>query len=240
MKKAFLVLFSLFSFLSFAQSVNDYEFVMVPIKFEFQRDENEYRLNTLLKYRLEEYGFQAFYTSDQLNTNYNDRCRYLNVNVVNESGLFTTKLYITFKDCNNAIVYQSVTGTSKTKDRKKAYTEALEEALTSVKTLKYKFTGKKTESIVEVSKPVLVTETAVAKTELVNENSLFAQPITNGFQLVDTTPKVVLKMFRTSQPDYYTATSADKSGVVFKKNNEWFFEYYQNDQLISEKLNIKF
>jgi hypothetical protein len=25
-----------------------------------------------------------------------------------------------------------------------------------------------------------------------------------------------------------------------KKNNEWFFEYYQNNQLISEKVDVKF
>jgi hypothetical protein len=69
---------------------------------------------------------------------------------------------------------------------------------------------------------------------------LFAQPVANGYQLVDTTPKVVLKMYRTSQTDSYTAVSDTKNGVVFKKGEEWIFEYYQNDQLVSEKLNIKF
>ena len=238
MKNIFLLLFSLCTAVSFAQNINAYEFVIVPTRFEFQESENEYRLNTLVKFRLEQYGFKAFYTSDELKTNYDERCRYLNVDVVNVSGLFSTKLYVVFKDCKKAIIYQSAVGSSKVKDYKTAYTEALEEALQSVKVLNYKFEGKKMEEVgpaLKQSVPV-----AVEKTEIVMENALFAQPIANGFQLIDTTPKVVLKIFRTSQADYYTATSETKNGVVFKKNGEWFFEYYVNDQLISEKLTIKF
>lgn len=238
MKKIFLVVFCLFTLFSFGQKINEFEFVIVPTKFDFQRSENEYRLNTLLKYRLEEYGFQASYTSDQMNTNFSDRCRYLNANVVNESTMFLTKLYIVFKDCNNAIIYQSDLGTSKVKERKDAYKEALEDALQSVKAVNYKFTGTKAEQVVNNTNVEI--QIPVERTEMVNENALFAQPIANGFQLIDTTPKVVLKIFRTSQTDYYTANSDTKSGMVFKKNNEWFFEYYENDKLISEKLSIKF
>lgn len=238
MKKAFLLVFSLWSLFSFAQQINEYEFVLVPTKFDFQKSENEYRLNTLLKYRLEEYGFKAFYTSEQMSTNYADRCLYLNANVVNESTMFLIKLYVVFKNCDNAIIYQSDFGTSKIKERKDAYKEALEDALKSVKAVNYKFTGKAAVQVEKVSEP---SKSVVANpTAIINENSLFAQPIANGYQLVDTAPKVILKIFRTSEADYFIATSGDKNGIVFKKNNEWIFEYYMKDQLISEKLNIKF
>lgn len=238
MKNVFLVVFGLFSILSYSQKINEYEFIMVPTKFEFQRSENEYRLNTLLKYRLEDYGFKAFYTSDQINNNYADRCLYLNANVVNESTMFLTKLYIVFKDCNNAIIFQSDIGTSKVKPRKEAYNEALESALKSVKAIHYNFTGKKLEPVAldYESEVILAGET----TEVINENTLFAQPIPNGFQLIDSSPKVVLKMYKTSQPEYFTANSGDRNGVVFKKNNQWFFEYYAQDKLVSEQLTIKF
>lgn len=238
MKKAFLIVFSLWSLFSFAQQVNEYEFVIVPTKFDFQKSENEYRLNTLLKYRLEEFGFNAFYTSDQMNSNFSDRCLYLNANVVNESTMFLTKLYVVFKNCDNAIVFQSDHGTSKIKERKESYKEALEEALLSVKAVNYKFTGKANTRLTNNEQPA--TSIVAQPTEVINENSLFAQPIANGYQLVDTTPKVILKIFRTSQADYYTASSDTKNGVVFKKNNVWIFEYYKDDQLISEQLNIKF
>lgn len=236
MKHTVLIFLTLFSFQSFAQSLNDYEFVMVPTKFNFQESENEYRLNTLLKHRLVEIGFNASYTSDHVTTNFNNRCLYLIADVLNESSIFLTKLSVVFKDCNNKIVYQSNLGTSRIKDRKDAYSEALENALKSVKALNYQFSGKKTAQAGEVMQQTAV----ISKTELINENTLFAQAIDNGFQLIDTTPKVLLKMFRTSQSDFYIATAEGKNGVVYKIGNEWIFEYYLNDKLVSEKLTIKF
>lgn len=240
MKKAFLLLFSLFTFLSFGQKINDYEFVMVPTKFDFFKRENEHRLNTILKFRLEEYGFKAFYTSQQLNTNYEDRCRYMNVNLIEDSGFLNTKLSIVFKDCNGLVIFQSPVGMSKQKNRTDAYVEALEMALQSVKALNYKFSGVETKTFLTIDSEEEVVPKVVEKKEFLNSNMLSAQPIVNGFQLVDLTPKIILKMLKTSVVDSYIATSEAKNGVVFKKNNEWFFEYYVGDKLTSEKLNIKF
>lgn len=238
MKHALLIFLTLISFFSFAQSINDYEFVMVPTKFNFQESENEYRLNTLLKYKLVEYGFNATYTSDQLNTNYNDRCLYLIADVLNESSIFVTKLYVVFKDCNGKIVYQSEMGTSRIKARKDAYVEALQNALKSVQALNYKFTGNKFSQETKV----LEQNTAVTSTINTQESTgvLFAQAISNGFQLIDTTPKVLLKIFRTSKVDHFIANAEGKNGVVFKNGSDWIFEYYLNDKLVSEKLTIKF
>ena len=103
---------------------------------------------------------------------------------------------------------------------------------------KYKFEGKEPGQPVEVTNTEIVNQ--VEKKQIVNEINLFAQPITNGFQLVDTTPKVVLKMFKTSEVNYYIAISESKNGIVFMKNDEWYFEYYLNEKLISEKLIVKF
>jgi len=243
MKKYIYLLFLLFSFAGFAQSINDYPYVIVPTKFDFQKKENDYRLNTLTKFNLENYGFTAFYSNDDANINYNERCKYLKVDVKEPGGGFLiTKLEITFTDCNNKVVFTSEVGKSKEKDRKKAYTEALNEAFESVKALNYKYNGTQLAST-GATKPVVATAQPVEVIKhdvIVNPNQLFAQPIANGFQLVDTTPKLILKMFKTSQADYYTAVSDTKNGVVFKKNNEWFFEYYENDKLVSEKLDIKF
>ena len=61
-----------------------------------------------------------------------------------------------------------------------------------------------------------------------------------AIQLVDTTPKVVMKLYKTSKSDYFTAVRDGVQGALLLKDNEWFFEYYQNDQLMSEKIAIKF
>jgi hypothetical protein len=36
------------------------------------------------------------------------------------------------------------------------------------------------------------------------------------------------------------AKKGEVQGVLVAKNNQWFFEFYQGDQLISEKIEVKF
>lgn len=69
---------------------------------------------------------------------------------------------------------------------------------------------------------------------------LYAQEIPNGYQLVDSTPKIQLKLYKSSVPNVYIANGEDKDGVVYSKNQQWFFEYYENEELITEGLKIKF
>ncbi len=252
MKKMLLMLALLISGMAFAQekTVNDYKYVIVPRKFEFFKEPNKYNLNELTKLVFEKYGFEVYFADQKLpDVVALDRCRALYGDLANDSGLLVTNLYITIKDCGGQVLYKSEKGNSKLKDYKKAYYEALREASASMASLNYQYSGNEPTTVafgdIEIKESVTVsvapaTTTPATVTPVVNENQLFAQPITNGYQLVDMTPKVVLKMYKTSQADNYTAQGEGKNGVVFKKGSEWFFEYYQNDKLVSEKLNIKF
>ncbi|MBT8305727.1 MAG: hypothetical protein KJN85_02195 [Maribacter sp.] len=78
----------------------------------------------------------------------------------------------------------------------------------------------------------------IAVEDKIDSNMLYAQEIPDGFQLVDNTPKIRLKIFRTSIPDVYTVEK--DSGVVFKKDGKWFYEYYIDNTLKIQELNIKF
>ena len=69
---------------------------------------------------------------------------------------------------------------------------------------------------------------------------MYAQPVANGFQLVDTTPKVVMKVFRTSNANCFIAEKDGVNGVLVAKEGLWFFEYYKDDKLMSEKVAVKF
>ena len=68
----------------------------------------------------------------------------------------------------------------------------------------------------------------------------FVSRTANGYQLIDSTPKVIMKVFSTSNKGCYIAVKGDIQGVLILKNNEWVFEYYQNDQLWSEVIAVKF
>ena len=66
MKKAlFLILFLASSFI-FSQSVTDYKYAIVPSKFEFLKEKDQYRLNTLTKMFMEKYGFITYFDTDIL------------------------------------------------------------------------------------------------------------------------------------------------------------------------------
>lgn len=69
---------------------------------------------------------------------------------------------------------------------------------------------------------------------------LYAQAIANGYQLVDSTPKITLKMYKTSQANVFIASGDVGNGLVLKKGNKWYFEYYEGDKLMGQELNIKF
>lgn len=76
--------------------------------------------------------------------------------------------------------------------------------------------------------------------EPISEGLLYAQPIENGYQLVDSTPKVVLKLEETSVENVFLVNFEDKNGVVFKKDDQWFLEYSENGEKQIQKLQIKF
>lgn len=241
MKKTLLYLAFLVSGLSFAQSVNDYKYIIVPEKFDWLKEPNQYNMNALTKMVFEKYGWQVFYPNQKMPDELAlDRCKALYAGVDNNSGLMSTALVINLKTCDGATVFTSVEGKSREKAYQKAYYEALREASQSVGQLNYKYSGKETAKPAAAAASVAVNQQAATPATVNNDSQLFAQPIANGYQLVDNTPKVVLKIYKTSQQDSYTAVSDSKNGVVFKRGNDWFFEYYQNDKLVSEKLNIKF
>ena len=99
MNKQFLILLMLVVSYSYSQSVNSYKAVIIPLKYDFIKNENQYRLNTLTKFNLDKAGFVAFYANETIPANYNERCNLLYADVVKDSGFLTTKLFITLKDC---------------------------------------------------------------------------------------------------------------------------------------------
>ena len=244
MKKQFLLLLVLVINYSYSQSVNDYKAVIVPVKFDFLKTENQYRLNTLTKFNLKKAGFEAFYTNETIPNDYSDRCSLLYIDVLRENGFLISKLFLTLKDCYGKIIYQSVVGKSKEKEYQVAYSEALNEAFNSVYSLKYKYNGSTTTKVQpatqsEAVKPV-VSEPVVVNTVLADSNLLYAQPTATGFQLIDSTPKVIMKLLKTSQPNSFIAIKDTVQGSLILKDNQWYFEYYQNDTLVSEKVAVKF
>jgi hypothetical protein len=249
MRIKFLLIALFISVIGFSQSVNDYKAVIIPLKYDFMKSENQYRLATLTKSNLQKAGFQAFYANEELPAGLGERCELLYIDAKKESGFLVTKLFLEFKDCYGRVVYTSEIGKSKEKDYDAAYKESLDLAFKSVNELHYKYSGKsvgnaKAATAVSAA-PVAATIVNTAVTpapsvDISDPNLLYAQPTENGYQLIDKTPKVVMKLLKTSRPDSYIAIKDGIQGSLNAKDNQWFFEYYQNDKLVSEKVSVKF
>jgi len=69
---------------------------------------------------------------------------------------------------------------------------------------------------------------------------LYAQPIPNGYQLMDDTSKVIMKIRNSSTKNVFIGQDNTKSGIVFKNDSVWIFEYYSGAELVQEELHIKF
>ncbi|OXA81371.1 hypothetical protein SAMN05444397_103127 [Flavobacterium aquidurense] len=246
--------------IGFAQSINDYKAVIVPLKYDFMKSDNQYRMATMTKSNLIKAGFQAFYANEDIPAEFSDRCQLLYIDVKKDNAFLMTKLFIEFKDCYGKVVYTSEVGKSKEKDYETAYRECLEMAFVSVTGLHYKYSGKMVAptgnkvgtvalnpaavavmtpaATAAVATPAAVVVTPVS--DVSDPNLLYAQPTENGYQLIDKTPKVVMKLLKTSRPDSFIAIKDGVQGTLNAKDNQWFFEYYQNDKLVSEKVSVKF
>ena len=232
MKKSLVLFIVFWTCMGFAQhEINSYRYLIVPEKFSFLKQKDQYNLNSLVKIHFEKLGFTVFFDSETLPdslVNYN--CNKLFADVESTGNFLTTKLVITLKDCKNKLVVQSKEGRSKEKDFKISYSQAFRDAFTTFRELNYQYQSSTPAPPIAVQ-PIDSTQT---------QQLLYAQPIATGFQLVDSSPKVVYKLVSTSSPVCFIAYKGDLQGVLVQKNAQWYFEYFANEVLQSQPVAVKF
>ncbi|SFZ89282.1 hypothetical protein SAMN05428642_101115 [Flaviramulus basaltis] len=282
MKTKFFPIFIAFFIVTavFSQSnLNDYKYVIVPKKFDFLKEQDQYQLNSLAQFLFNKYGFEALFEGDDYPEDLaSNRCLGLRSDVIKDSGMFKTKLNVELKDCNDRVVYTSEVGESREKEYKIAFNLALRDAFKSIEALNYKYEPseeimslanpkvaaksevaqeiqqlkqeiqnlkKEKEAEVEVIQVEKITAEPIKKEELVKENIiegfsniLYPQEIENGFQLVDSSPKVVYRIKKTNLNNVFLVEN--KSAIIYKKGDEWVIEYYTDSVLKQDVLNIKF
>ncbi|NER16217.1 hypothetical protein [Spongiivirga citrea] len=281
MKKIILVVFALFiSFPLIGQTLNKYKYVIIPKRLDFVKKDDQYSTSTLTRHLFKQEGFEVFYDNEVLPEEYiNDPCKGLLVSVDNLSGLLTTRIIISLKNCYKEQVFVSQEGKSKVKEYRKAYHEAIRQAFKSVEFLGYYYEEPKEKpatdvaveekqetkivedngpfeevvveqitSEVEVAEPAVVekvqktVEKVPTKKETLafNGDILYAQAIDGGFQLVNSKPEIVAKIFKTSDVDSFLMDSDLFKGLLKKENGEWFIEAIENGKVVKAKVNIKF
>lgn len=239
------------------ENLDKYKYIIVPEKFEFAKEKDQYQTSSITKFLLEKKGFKVFISEEEYPKELvKNRCLAAVANVVDKSSMFTIKTQIEFRDCFNKVVYTSQVGKSKIKDYKRGFQEAIRNAYNSMEELEYKYNGnlvevveEKKEDEVIVKKDAVKVETTpvlpvvkevveTSKKQEMNLPILYAQPKGNGYQLVNTTPEIVFLVLKTSKENSFILKN--KNGTLYKNGDFWVAEYYKNDELVKEKYQIKF
>lgn len=130
--KKFLQISSVFIFAAFyGQSVSNFQYILVPQKFKDEKA-NKYNLNALLISKLKAKNFVVFNeTFEERPAGSNDPCSILKAEVTDASNMFTNKVRIDFKDCNEKTV-ASLEGKSNIKEFEEGMRAALVSSLTNL------------------------------------------------------------------------------------------------------------
>jgi len=246
--KFFSVFFFLTSVLMFAQeSLNDYKYIIVPSQYEFQKSEDSYQLNSLTKFLFNKVGFIAILSTDSFPDDLaKNRCLALTAKLKKNSSMFSIKMNFDLVNCKNVVVFSTKEASSREKDYKKGYHEVVRKTFEDIKNKSYKYLPKD-----EIVQKVVVAKDVVREKFIVLQESkvemlsveqtsdlLYAQPIQNGFQLLDGTPKRVYTIQYTSVKNMFILK--DKNGILYKNNNDWIAEFYSDNQLVKKKINSNF
>ncbi len=238
-KLALLILLVSFTF-TFSQE--NYKYIVIPKKFNFFKNANEYSLNEITRSFFVNEGYEVFYSDDELPVELSEnRCQALYIDAIEDSKIFVTKIYFEVKDCRNTLMIKSEIGTSREKNFQKAYNESFKESLSSLKgKINFKKNTLNDNELSDSLKVILTKKSATVVANTVNDDSLFIIPTSTGYKLVNDKPEIIFILNRTTDEYIFIAQKKSTFGVLIKKNTSWFFEYYENDKLVSEKVNVKF
>ena len=242
---------------SWAQlSINDYKYISVPDKFDFLKSKDQYQLNSLTVFLLQKQRFTVLDKSENYPMDLaQNNCLLLNANVIKLKGFLTTKLQLELTNCKNRVVFSSEVGTSKFKEYKRAYHEALRDAFASSE-FNYAYSGINNMDVVPEppktdasSTPVSVTELAVEKEEpqkveasvLADEvvSGLLIQQTNSGYDFIDVVSKTI--KFSTHATLFDNVYIIDgQEGIIYKRGQNWVREYIENGNTTIEAFNIQY
>jgi len=231
------------------KKVNNYKFIVVPDKFDFLKQKDEYKTSSLTKFLLKKNGFTVVLNSEQYPKDLIDNpCSGLKALVLDKSSMFKVKVIIELRDCSNRLLYTSDEGVSKLKEYKKGFQEAIRNAHASMNDVVYEPfllepIGKDKKNMkLELELPVINNIEEAAQVSPTNnialDGTLYAQPKENGFQLINLKPQVVFVILNTSIKGVFVIK--DKNGLLYKKGENWIAEFYEGVEIVVKKYNIKF
>jgi hypothetical protein len=203
--------------------------ILISHKYDFQKEADSYNINNMFKGVLMS-SFEVYFEEEELPIEIaQNRCHAIKAELIDRSNFLVTRLKFVIKDCQNKILFESNEVKSTDKSTQMGYIETIKMLGPEVKRyMATKGLAKKTTESTDIqSVPNEKVVTEVAKNKLLE--------IQNGFAVLDPSQKVILQIYKTSVQDFFIADKFGKRGIFYKKENRWYFEYYENDKLIKEE-----
>lgn len=235
MKK--IIFFLLLVNYGFSQDLNSYKYALIPSKFSFQSEKGQYNLNNLTRMTLEKNGFEVYLDDEKLSDDFaKNNCNKVFVDLEIKNTMFATKLKIVLKDCKNNIVFISEEGKSLDKNQTIAYSQALKIASQSLDLINHQYKPSQ-KSLGIIGEPVFQTDRSSGQKPII----LIAKKTDFGFNLVSANPETsYMNLKATSIKDVFIADRQSIQGILFKSDDKWFFEFYQNNEKTTELIVVSF
>lgn len=136
---------------------------------------------------------------------------------------------------NEAIISKSAVKVVAVEDKKQQ--QEIDKLKEEIKSLKEERQDAPMTENVKIVQPKEVVLTPKVEESLTSADVLYAQPKENGYQLVDSTPKVVMVLVKTGVKDVFSVKDSD--AIVYKKDDVWM--YSEDGSILKGKaINIKF
>lgn len=126
--------------------INNYKYIIVPLKFDFQSEKNEYLLTSLTKHLFDQEDYETYVEELKIPDDYAmNNC--LGLTAILESQpadmfSFRTEVRLKLVNCKNKVLY-SHKGSSRKKEFKEAYKDATKKAFAPLRNFKYHYNGSK-------------------------------------------------------------------------------------------------
>ena len=245
-----IVIFIIFQISLYAQTdLNQYKYVSVPDRFDFMKTNDQFQMSSLTQFLLTKKGFTVLesienYPSDLAANS----CLLLDVNVKKIKGFLKTKLEVQFINCKKEVVFRSAIGTSKEKDFKIAYHQAIRAAFDSMEVLNYNYEAS---AAIDISAPIETSTTVLPKpsvqTPSVPVVVASADPVDSpelpktlivstayGYDITDANGRVLYSIHPTMEEGIFIIDNLP--GIAYKRGKRWVREYVLKKKTVIELL----
>ena len=245
-----ILIFIIFQTSLYAQTdLNQYKYVSVPDRFDFMKTNDQFQMSSLTQFLLTKKGFTVLesienYPSDLAANS----CLLLDVNVEKIKGFLKTKLEIQFINCKKEVVFRSAIGTSKEKDFKMAYHQAIRAAFDSMEVLNYNY---EESAAIDISAPIETSTTVLPKPSVqtpsapivvasVDPVDLPELPKTlivstaYGYDITDANGRVLYSIYQTMEEGIFIIDKLP--GIAYKRGKRWVREYVLEKKMVIEPL----